>query len=82
MGSHPSCIVPLAGAADAGDGLVGGKAARLRSPVQAGFRVPRGFCITTRACEQFVSYRVFYCLDEAESIVFLLAIDDRKDAYR
>jgi mRNA interferase RelE/StbE len=28
------------------------------------------------------SYRVFYSLDEAESIVFLLTIDDRKDAYR
>ncbi|HEX7485583.1 MAG TPA: type II toxin-antitoxin system RelE/ParE family toxin [Vicinamibacterales bacterium] len=28
------------------------------------------------------SYRVFYSLDENESIVFLLTIDDRKDAYR
>jgi mRNA interferase RelE/StbE len=28
------------------------------------------------------SYRVFCSLDEAESIVFLLTIDDRKDAYR
>jgi len=27
-------------------------------------------------------YRVFYSLDEAERIVFVLTIDDRKDAYR
>ena len=55
MGSHPSCIVPLAEAAGAGDALVGGKAARLGSLIQAGFRVPRGFCITTSAYELFVS---------------------------
>jgi pyruvate,water dikinase len=35
--------------------LVGGKAARLGSLIQAGFRVPRGFCITTRAYEQFIA---------------------------
>lgn len=55
MGSHPSCIVPLAEAARAGDGLVGGKAARLGSLIRAGFRVPRGFCITTAAYEQFIA---------------------------
>ncbi|MFO7694117.1 MAG: PEP/pyruvate-binding domain-containing protein, partial [Vicinamibacterales bacterium] len=55
MGSQGSCIVPLVGAAGAGDGLVGGKATRLGSLIQAGFRVPRGFCITTRAYEQFVA---------------------------
>ena len=55
MGSHPPCIVPLADAALAGDGLVGGKAARLGSLIDAGFRVPRGFCITTRAYEQFIA---------------------------
>jgi mRNA interferase RelE/StbE len=27
-------------------------------------------------------YRVFYSLDEDEKIVFVLTIDDRKDAYR
>ena len=53
MGSLEPYIVPLIGAAGAGDGLVGGKAARLGSLTQAGFRVPRGFCITTRAYEQF-----------------------------
>ena len=28
------------------------------------------------------SYRVFYAIDADERIVFLLTIDDRKDAYR
>jgi pyruvate,water dikinase len=55
VGSQESCIVPLVGAAGAGDGLVGGKAARLGSLIQAGFRVPRGFCITTRAYERFIA---------------------------
>ncbi len=27
-------------------------------------------------------YRIFYSVDEGERIVFMLAIDDRKDAYR
>ena len=27
-------------------------------------------------------YRVFYSLDERERIVFVLTVDDRKDAYR
>ncbi|MEI6211186.1 MAG: type II toxin-antitoxin system RelE/ParE family toxin [bacterium] len=27
-------------------------------------------------------YRIFYSLEEAERIVFVLTIDDRKDAYR
>jgi len=27
-------------------------------------------------------YRIFYSLDEAERIAFVLTIDDRKDAYR
>ncbi len=55
MGSQEPYIVPLIGAAGAGDGLVGGKAARLGSLIQAGFRVPRGFCITSRAYEQFIA---------------------------
>lgn len=28
------------------------------------------------------NYRVFYCIDEEERVVFVLTIDDRKDAYR
>ena len=55
MGSHPSCIVPVAEAARAGDGLAGSKAARLGSLVRAGFSVPSEFCITTAAYEQFIA---------------------------
>lgn len=55
MGSQESYVVPLVGADVAGDGLVGGKAARLGSLVRAGFRVPRGFCITTRAYGRFIA---------------------------
>jgi len=28
------------------------------------------------------NYRAFYCVDEEECIVFMLTIDDRKDAYK
>ena len=28
------------------------------------------------------NFRIFYSIDEAEQIVFILTIDDRKDAYR
>ena len=34
--------------------IVGGKAAKLARLSQAGFRVPRGFCLTTWAYEAFV----------------------------
>ncbi|MBM4163512.1 MAG: hypothetical protein FJ222_03605 [Lentisphaerae bacterium] len=27
-------------------------------------------------------YRIFFALDESERMVFVLSIDDRKDAYR
>ena len=54
MDPQASCIVTLVGAASAGDGLVGGRAASLSSLMQTGFRVPPGFCITTRGYEQFI----------------------------
>lgn len=28
------------------------------------------------------NYRVFYCVDEEKRVVFILTIDDRKDAYK
>ena len=28
------------------------------------------------------NYRIFYCVDEEEELVFLLTVDDRKDAYK
>jgi phosphohistidine swiveling domain-containing protein len=47
-------VIPLAQAADNDERLIGGKAAKLAQLAQAGFRVPAGFIITTRAYEQFV----------------------------
>jgi mRNA-degrading endonuclease RelE of RelBE toxin-antitoxin system len=35
-----------------------------------------------KALARIGRYRVFYSLDEGERIVFVLTIDDRKDAYR
>jgi pyruvate,water dikinase len=40
---------------DCAEELVGGKAAKLAALLRAGFAVPNGFCITTRAYEQFVA---------------------------
>lgn len=55
MGSRDPWIVPLTEAADCLDELVGGKAARLAELRRAGFPVPNGFCVTTRAYERFVA---------------------------
>lgn len=55
MGSRDSWIVSLAAAADCEDELVGGKAAKLAQLRRAGFRVPNGFCVTTKAYERFVA---------------------------
>jgi phosphoenolpyruvate synthase/pyruvate phosphate dikinase len=45
---------PASKAADCEDELVGGKAAKLAQLGRAGFPVPNGFCVTTRAYERFV----------------------------
>ncbi|MHB8865232.1 MAG: PEP/pyruvate-binding domain-containing protein, partial [Pirellulaceae bacterium] len=42
-------------ATDGAEDVVGGKAAKLAALLRAGFTVPHGFCITTRAYEQFVA---------------------------
>ncbi|MBN1137656.1 MAG: PEP/pyruvate-binding domain-containing protein, partial [Anaerolineae bacterium] len=47
-------VIPLAQAADNDERWIGGKAAKLAQLAQAGFRVPDGFFITTRAYEHFV----------------------------
>jgi pyruvate,water dikinase len=47
-------VVPLAEAAAIGDQAVGGKAARLSELLASGYRVPHGFCITTRAYHRFL----------------------------
>jgi pyruvate,water dikinase len=46
--------MPLAQAANHDERWIGGKAAKLAQLARAGFRVPDGFFITTRAYERFV----------------------------
>ena len=50
---HP-LLIPLDASGQWDDQLVGGKAAKLAQLMRAGFEVPRGFCLTTRAYEAFV----------------------------
>jgi len=59
-------VIPLAQAADSDERLIGGKAAKLAHLAQAGFRVPAGFVITTRAYEQYV---------EGQSLARLIRIE-------
>jgi len=47
-------VIPLAEAASCDETFIGGKAAKLAQLAQAGFRVPRGFCIATVAYERFL----------------------------
>ena len=54
MGSGERWVVPLEGLAADDEARVGGKAAKLGQLTRAGFRVPVGFAIPTRAYEQFV----------------------------
>jgi pyruvate,water dikinase len=55
VGPQDQWIVSLAEAADCADELVGGKTAKLGQLMRAGFRVPKGFCVTTTAYERYVS---------------------------
>jgi pyruvate,water dikinase len=55
VGPPDRWIIPLAEAADSDQHLVGGKAAKLAQLRRAGFRVPNGFCVTTRAYERFTA---------------------------
>jgi len=48
-------VVPLEQAADVPERYIGGKAARLAALGRAGFRVPRGFCVTVAAYERFLA---------------------------
>ena len=47
-------VIPLKEAAECDERLIGGKAAKLAQLAQAGFRVPDGFFITTKAYEYFL----------------------------
>jgi pyruvate,water dikinase len=47
-------IIPLSLTTSIDDKTIGGKAAKLAKLVQAGFRIPEGFCITVLAYQEFV----------------------------
>ncbi len=47
-------VIPLTQAVGSDEKLIGGKAARLAELGRAGFRVPRGFCVTTLAYEHLL----------------------------
>ncbi len=50
-----SWLIPLQDVTARDERLIGGKAAKLARLLQAGFRVPGGFCITTPAYEHFLT---------------------------
>lgn len=54
MASSEQFLVPLAEARYGSETLVGGKAVNLARLAGAGFRVPRGFCITAEAYQRFL----------------------------
>ncbi|MGD8698632.1 MAG: PEP/pyruvate-binding domain-containing protein [Gemmatimonadales bacterium] len=55
MGADLPLVVPLANAASLGERQVGGKAAKLSGLMASGYRIPAGFCITTRAYRRFLA---------------------------
>ena len=55
MGAGRDLIVPLAAAGNRESDLIGGKGRTLGRLIEAGFRVPDGFCITVEAYERFVA---------------------------
>lgn len=55
MGADSTLLIPLDAAGQCDEELVGGKAAKLARLRQAGFKVPRGFCLTAGAYEAFVN---------------------------
>lgn len=55
MGPNSTLLIPLDAPGQCDEEIVGGKAAKLAQLAQAGFNVPRGFCLTTRAYEAFVN---------------------------
>jgi rifampicin phosphotransferase len=54
MDSRIRWVVPLREAWTCDERSIGGKAAKLAQLVRSEFRVPDGFCITTRAYEHFI----------------------------
>jgi len=58
-------IIWLEDARERSPGLLGGKADRLAALCRAGFRVPRGFCITTAAHRHYLEAAGIDRFDEA-----------------
>lgn len=54
MDSSTQFVVPLSGVSKDNEPLLGGKANTLARLKKAGFRVPRGFCITAHAYQRFL----------------------------
>ncbi len=54
MDTVTSLVIPLSAVTDGVEKFVGGKAAKLSRLARAGFRVPNGFCLTTKAYQEFV----------------------------
>ena len=54
MDSRHPLLIPLDAPGPWDEQMVGGKAAKLAQVARAGFEVPRGFCLTTRAYQAFV----------------------------
>jgi pyruvate,water dikinase len=55
VGTIPPLVAPLRDARTLGNQSVGGKAKKLSELIGFGYRVPRGFCITTEAYRRFVA---------------------------
>ena len=56
MDSSSRWVVPIADAAEVGEILLGAKAVRLAELARVGFRVPRGFCLSSVCYEEFVRH--------------------------
>lgn len=55
MGADSTLLIALDAPGQCDEEIVGGKAAKLAQLAQAGFNVPKGFCLTTLAYEAFVN---------------------------
>ncbi len=56
MGAPIPWVIPLAEAASTSEQWIGGKAAKLSKLIDAGYKVPDGFCISTEAYRRFLEH--------------------------
>jgi phosphoenolpyruvate synthase/pyruvate phosphate dikinase len=59
MDSDLGWVISLEQGAAGNERMVGGKAAKLAQLAGAGYRVPRGFCLTTLAYEHFLKQGIW-----------------------